>query len=346
MLKWYEEKSLPTDIIISSRVRLARNFSDYPFAAKLSDEKAKDLVREITDKFMGKKANEESEYFCCNLSNLSEVDKNAMVERHIVSPLLADKKQETGLILSDDESVSVMINEEDHLRIQSVTTGMDLEKVLKKANEIDDYITGNSHIAFDEKYGYLTSCPTNVGTGLRASYMCYLPGLSVAGLISSLTEELARYGVAIRGIYGEDSKSIGNLYQLSNEKTLGKTESDILEHLNEIMDQVIRQERKRREYLITNNYNELEEQIYRAYGVLSYTKQITSNECMSLLSDIKFGIDQGFINLNKELNIFKLMMDIQPANLQYKMGKSAGNSLRNRYRAEYMNQCFKNALNG
>jgi protein arginine kinase len=346
MLKWYEEKKSPTDIIISSRVRLARNFSKYPFAAKLTDDVAKELVTEVTDKIDMKTENEEPEFLNCMLSTLSEIDKNAMVERHIVSPLLAAKKQETGLILSEDEAVSIMINEEDHLRIQSVTSGMDLEKVLKKANEIDDYISEKFDIAFDEKYGFLTSCPTNVGTGLRASYMCFLPALTVAGLIGSLTEELARYGVAIRGIYGEESKSIANLYQISNEKTLGRTENDILEHLNGIMAQVIKQERKRREYLMANSYNELEEQIFRAFGILTYTKQITSNECMNLLSEIKFGVDQGLIKLNKDINIFKLMMDIQPANLQYKMGKNAGSNMRNRFRAEYMNKSFQNALIG
>lgn len=346
MLKWYEEKKNATDIIISSRVRLARNFSKYPFAVKLTDEKAKELVKEVTDKVDLKPEEEESRYYHCKLSSLSDVDKNAMVERHIVSPLLAVKKQETGLIMSEDESISIMINEEDHLRIQSITSGMDLEKVLKKANEIDDYVSEKMDIAYDEKYGFLTSCPTNVGTGLRASYMCYLPALAVTGLIGGLTEELARYGIAIRGIYGEDSKSIANLYQISNEKTLGRTENDILEHLNGIMAQVVKQERKRREYIVANNYNELEEQIYRAYGILRYTKQITSSECMTLLSEVKFGTDQGIIKLSKEMNIFKLMMDIQPANLQYKMGKNAGSSLRNRFRAEYMNNCFKDTLIG
>lgn len=344
MLKWYEENGVDTDIIVSSRIRLARNLKKYPFASKLSDKNAKELVEELTEKINLSEESEEQKFYRCKLSSISEIDKNAMVERHIVSPLLAVKKQETGLILSEDESVSVMLNEEDHLRIQSVTSGMNLLKVLKKANEIDDTIAEVFPIAFDEKYGYLTTCPTNVGTGLRASYMCFLPALTLAGMIGNLVEELGKYGIAIRGIYGEDSKSIGSLYQISNEKTLGRTENDILEHLDSIIMQVIKQEKKRREYLLTNSYNEIEDQVYRAFGVLSYTKQINSSDSMSYLSQLKFGIDAGLIKLKKEINIFQIMMNIQPANLQYKMGKNAGCNLRNRCRAEYLNSCFIDAL--
>lgn len=339
MLKWYEEKNSDSDVIISSRIRLARNLREYPFAVKLQDEKAKELVEDLTDHIELSKE-ENPAFHRCKLSNLSEVDKNAMVERHIVSPLLATKKQETGLIVSEDESISVMINEEDHLRIQSIISGMNLEKAYEKANEVDDMISDKYTLAYDEKYGYLTSCPTNVGTGLRASYMCFLPALTGAGMIVNLVEELGRYGITIRGIYGEESRSIGNLYQISNEKTLGRTESDIIENLNSIIIQIMKQERKRREYMLTNNYNEIEDQIYRAYGILRYTKQITSSDSMAFLSLLKLGIDAGILKPKKDINVFQMMMDVQPASLQYKMGKNAGSTLRNRFRAEYINNCL------
>jgi len=336
MLKWYEQKAADNDVVISSRIRLARNLVKYPFSGKLMEEQAVTLVDEvkkITDLIAD---GENREYYNCSVSTLNEIDKTAMVERHIVSPLLANKKQTTGLILSEDETISIMINEEDHVRIQAIVGGMNLDKAYEEANRIDDITDEKLRYSFDERYGYLTACPTNAGTGLRASYMVFLPALSAARKIQKLIEEVGKYGVTIRGIYGEGTKSLGSIYQISNQKTLGNSEAEIIENLNRIVMQVIKQERKRREYMLSVSYDLIEDQVHRSYGVLKYAKQISSTDAMTLLSQIKFGVDCGLIKFDKEFNIYQMMVEIQPASLQWKLGKSIGSVMRNKSRADYI----------
>lgn len=337
MLKWYEEQGCNDDIVISSRVRLARNLSNYPFSKKISEEEAKCLVSEVGGCLQSYK-DEDGKYFVCSLSSLNEMERLAMVERHLISSELANKKQETGLVMSENESTAIMINEEDHLRIQSLIGGMNLEKAYKKANAIDDYVCEELGFAFDEKYGYLTSCPTNVGTGLRASYMVFLPALGGANKINRLSDEVAKYGVSLRGIYGEGTNGLGYIYQLSNQKTLGSSESDIMNNLTGIATQVVKQERKRREYLLNNNYDELEDQVYRSYGVLKYTKQINSKDAMTLLAQLKFGMDTKIISFKDSFNIYQMMMAMQPYSIQYLQGRYVGSKVRDKLRAEYLNK--------
>lgn len=341
MLKWYEEKGENNDIVISSRVRLARNLEKYPFSPILSDEQAINLVEEVNQTLQGYK-DKEGAYTLCNLNIINEVDKLAMVERHILSPLIAKKKQSTGLIISENESTSILINEEDHIRIQSIAGGMNIEKAYKRANEIDDLTYEQLKYAFDEKYGYLTSCPTNVGTGLRASYMVFLPALDAAGKIARLTDEVSKYGMALRGMYGEGSSGSTNIYQISNQKTLGSAETDIINNLYGIVAQVIKQERKRREFVLTTNYDEIEDQINRSYGVLKYAKQINSKDAMTLLSQVKFGVDTGIISFSEDFNLYSLMMAIQPSNIQYRLGKTIGSKIRDKVRAEYISEQLPN----
>lgn len=337
MLKWYEEVGENSDVVISSRVRLARNLNRYPFSTILTDEQAINLVEEVNH-VMKDYVDEEGSFTLCNLNVLSDIDKAAMVERHIISPVMAAKKQSTGLVLAESESTGIMINEEDHIRIQSIMGGMNIDKALRIANEIDDMTYDKLEYAFDERYGYLTSCPTNVGTGLRASYMVFLPALAASGKIVRLANEVSKYGVALRGIYGEGTEGTANIYQISNQKTLGNSEADIINNLNGIVEQVIKQERKRREFILTTNYDAIEDQVYRSYGVLRYTKQMNTTDTMTLLSQLKFGLDMGVIEFEEELNIYSMMMAIQPANIQYRLGKTAGSKVRDKVRAEYINQ--------
>ncbi|SFR69399.1 protein arginine kinase [Anaeromicropila populeti] len=337
MLKWFEQKGEHDDIVISSRVRLARNLKKYPFGVRLTEQGANELFEEVKAGMEHYK-DVSGNYFTCKLNELGEIDKLAMVERHILSPQIVNKKQCNGLILSEDESAGIMINEEDHLRIQTFTGGMNMKTAFSRANEIDDRIQEKFEIAFDEKYGYLTSCPTNVGTGLRASYMIFLPALSGAGKITKLASEVSKYGVTLRGLYGEGSKSQADIFQISNQKTLGTHESDIIQSLNNIVMQVIKQERLRREYVLNKNYNEIEDQVYRSYGVLKYTRQINTKDAMTLLSQVKFGADTGIISLEGDRSIYQMMMNIQPYGLQYGFGKNIGSVQRERLRAEYINK--------
>ncbi len=336
MLKWYEQIVPDSDVVISSRIRLARNLEGYPFSAKMEEKEAVPLVNEVKGITASLAEKDNRKYYSCNISTLSDIDKTAMVERHIVSPLLAEKQQTTGLILSEDETISIMINEEDHVRIQAIVGGMNLEKAYEEADRIDDIAYEKLHFAFDEKYGYLTACPTNSGTGMRASCMVFLPALSSARMISKLVEEVGKYGVTIRGIYGEGSKSLGSIYQISNQKTLGQSEREIIDNLNRIVAQVVKQERKRREYMLSVNADELEDQVYRSYGVLKYARQITSEDAMALLSQLKFGADCCLIQFERDFNIHKLMMGVQPGSLQWTIGKNVGSTSRDQSRAEYI----------
>ena len=336
MLKWYEQIVPDTDVVISSRIRLARNLEGYPFSAKMEEEHAIPLVNEVKGITSALAEKDKRKYYSCNISTLSDIDKQAMVERHIVSPLLAEKQQSTGLILSEDETVSIMINEEDHVRIQTIVGGMNLERAYEEADRIDDIAYEKLHFAFDDKYGYLTACPTNAGTGMRASCMVFLPALSSARMIPKLIEEVGKYGVTIRGIYGEGTKSLGSIYQISNQKTMGQSEREIIDNLNRIVAQVVKQERKRREYMLSVSTDEIEDQVYRSYGVLKYARQITSEDAMALLSQLKFGMDCDLIKFERDFNVHKLMMGVQPGSLQWTIGKNVGSKSRDQSRAEYI----------
>jgi protein arginine kinase len=336
MLKWYEQIVSDSDVVISSRIRLARNLVTYPFSSKIVEEQAAALVNEVKQISGALSEKENRRFYACNISTLSDIDKIAMVERHIVSPLLAEKEQTTGLILADDESVSIMINEEDHVRIQAIVGGMNLEQAYAEADRIDDIAYEKLQFAYDEKYGYLTACPTNAGTGMRASCMVFLPALTSARMIQKLIEEVGKYGVTIRGIYGEGTKSLGSIYQISNQKTMGISESEIIENLKRIVLQVVKQERKRREYMLSVGADEIEDQVFRSFGVLKYARQISSDDAMTLLSQIKFGADCNLIRFDREFNVHKLMMGVQPGSLQWTLGKNVGSLTRDQARAEYI----------
>lgn len=336
MHKWYNDAGKNNDVVISSRIRLARNLKSFPFPVKLKDEQAIELVESIRGAGPVLEVKASKKFYSCNVDVLSDAEKTAMMERHIISPLLIAKEQRTGLILSDDEKISIMINEEDHIRIQSITGGMNIKEAFDGANFADDITNDLFDFAFHEKYGYLSSCPTNVGTGLRASYMMFLPALTVAGKIVKLSEELGQYGITLRGTYGEASKSLGSLYQISNQKTLGGTEKDIIEGLNRIVEQVMKQERRQREYILTHSYDEFEDKVHRSYGVLKYAKQLSSADAMTLLAQIKLGSDMELIRFHQAYNVHELMMEIQPGNLQCQLDKNIGSANRDKFRADYI----------
>lgn len=335
-MKWYNNDSKKSDVVISSRIRLARNLANYPFSSKLSETQANDLIDEV-NKFspvledkLSKKMN------TCTLSSVASNEKVALIERHVVSPELVGKKQTTGILVSEDEKISIMINEEDHLRIQSITNGMNLDEAYRVADKVDDTLSENLNYAFHDKYGYLTCCPTNLGTGIRASYMLFLPAICISKGISKLAEDLSKFGVTLRGTYGEGTKTIGYMYQISNQKTLGRTEEEIIVALNNIVDQVVTKERNQREYLIKNNFHQIEDQIHRSYGVLKYARKLSSNDALTLLSQLKLGIDTNLIQLEDRCNIYELMVNTQPGNLQHSAGEELDELQIDRYRAEYI----------
>ncbi|BBF45317.1 putative ATP:guanido phosphotransferase YacI [Lachnospiraceae bacterium KM106-2] len=339
MLKWYEEQSDNQDIVLSSRIRLSRNLKKYPFSPKLTNEQAINLLEEVKESIKDYEGLN-GKMLCCDLDKLSDVEKKGMIERHILSRNMLEKEQATGLIVSEDESLSILINEEDHLEIQSMAGGMNMKKAYQKANEMDDYGYDRLEFAYSEKFGYLTTCPTNVGTGLRASYLVFLPALQGALKINRLADEASKYGVSLRAVFGEGSNGVAHIFELTNQKTLGISENDVMNNLNNIVHQVMKQERKRREFLLSNNLDEIEDQVYRSYGILKYTTQINSSDAMTLLSQVKFGVDMKLLTLSEPFHFYELMMAILPYTIQCTNGKCVGSKIRDKLRAKFLNQAI------
>ena len=337
MVNWYLQNGKDSDVVISSRVRLARNLREYPFPTKFSKEQAQevlDKIKEITPSIgYGLKF--------INLNDIDDITKVSLVEKHVISPEFAVNKEKHGAILiNDEENICMMINEEDHLRMQVFASGLDLENLKNLMIEIDEKLDGMLHYAFSEKYGYLTSCPTNVGTAMRASVMVHLPALTMTGNIHKILNIVNGFGMNIRGIYGEGTQSQGDIYQISNNQTLGLTENDIIKNLNTITEKVIEQERMARKYLAKNSID-LEDRVYRAYGTLAYATKLSSDECKKLLSYVKLGTDLGVIKELTDSKISKLYLYNQPANLQKYVGKQLDGYEREIKRPEVIKQIIK-----
>lgn len=348
MIKWYEEENDNFNgVIISSRIRLARNLANYSFPNRLDKEKAIEMIEEIENTIS---SNEElkNELTFTYMKDLNQIDKVAMMERHVISPLFINMTIPTYLILSKDESTSIMINEEDHIRIQSMNTGMNLTKALENANKIDDIIEENVTYAFNDKLGYLTACPTNVGTGLRASYMLHVPALESTGQLQFILEAIGKFGLTVRGIHGEGSESQGSVFQISNQITLGLNEQEIIENLTSVTRQIVDQEIVLRDKLLKENRLKFEDAVYRSYGLLSNARILSSKEAMTLLSDMKLGFELGLIKSkeNKNINIFELMTCIQPANLQKIEHKNLSIEERDIARANYIRENLPKIIGG
>lgn len=333
MLKWYEETGDNEDVVISSRVRLARNLSSYPFPVKMSAKQAGELVEELKTRLSTlEEAGRSFRYV--SMKNMSDTDKVALVERHLVSETLIMKQEPAGAMLSEDEAVSVLLNEEDHIRIQALAGGMNLEKAWRVADKLDDDINKSFSYAYHEKLGYLTSFPTNVGTGLRVSFMLHLPAIAGTKRLAGIASDIGRFGVTIRG------NGAGNLYQIYNQKTLGQTEQEIMQNLTTIAGQIIKQERRIRRKITQENPVGIEDTLLRSYGILKYCKTLEIEEAMNLLSDIQFGLSSGILKLEEpgKKSVYPLMMGIQPAHLQRLAGKPLSDEEREIIRADYVKQ--------
>jgi len=327
--KWIAGGGDYSDIVISSRIRLARNLFNLPFPQLMKQEDINTLFQTISTIVDGI----ESKLELCQLSNLDKLEKRILVEKHLISPEHSEKGQ-GAVLLNNDRSISIMVMEEDHLRIQVILPGLDLSEAFKLADKIDDLLEEKLDIAFNEKYGYLTSCPTNVGTGLRASVMLHLPGLVHTKQASRVLTALTQVGVVVRGIYGEGTEALGNLFQISNQITIGRSEDEIINNLYSIVLKIIDQEKAARMLLTREIEIALADRVYRAYGILTNARTITSEEALSLLSDMKLGVDLKIID-GIEGDIFqKIMISMQPAYLQYSMGKEMSPGERDVNRAQ------------
>jgi protein arginine kinase len=321
---WSNGDGPETDIVLSSRVRLARNFNDYTFPTLFSHEEAKEVIELVKKRIELEVNSEIGTLELLEMGQLQPLEKQVLVEKHLISPQLIDEARQGACLLSEDEAISIMINEEDHLRIQCLMSGLQLKEALQLANVLDDWIEEEIDYAYDEERGYLTSCPTNVGTGLRASVMMHLPGLVLTKQLNQIIPAINQLGLVVRGIYGEGSQALGNIFQISNQITLGKSEKDIVEDLTLVVQQIIAQERAAREALVKTSNIQLEDRVFRSYGVLLNARIIETKEASTCISDVRLGIDLGFIeNIPKSI-LNELMILTQPGFLQ----KYAGGPLR------------------
>ena len=289
---WLQHDTDATDhIVISSRIRLARNFDGILFTNR-NDTSSLEKVNTISRGLLQPlKEADGHQYSNINLEQLSERERAILVEKHLMSPALEEKLPYRNLVVSDDASIVIMVNEEDHLRIQSMVSGLRLQEAYEHAQTIDKAIEAKYPYAFDERFGYLTACPTNVGTGLRASVMLHLPALTISGRITRLIRSIIQLGYSVRGLYGEGSEALGNIYQISNQRTMGVSEEDTIEQLTKIVEGIIAEERKSRQSLLHNDKEGLEDVLWRSFGVLQYARRVNGKEALTKLSDIQLGVD-------------------------------------------------------
>ncbi|WP_096438117.1 protein arginine kinase [Alteribacter populi] len=338
---WMKNEGPDSDIVLSSRVRLARNLTDVPFPIVASTEDLSGLTTRVKESYSGKGHRRFGTIELLKMDDMKQNEKRVLVEKHLISPALSDESKAGAVLLSEDESLSIMVNEEDHVRIQCLLSGFQLTETLRLANDIDDWMEEKLDFAFDEKRGYLTSCPTNVGTGLRASVMMHLPALVITRQMNRILPAINQLGLVVRGIYGEGSEAQGNLFQISNQITLGKTEEDIVEDLRSVVLQLIQQERTARKALLEQSKLQMEDRVYRSYGILAYSRNMESKEATQRLSDVRLGIDLGIIKDVGGNILNELMILTQPGFLQQYAGEILSPEQRDQRRATLIRERLK-----
>ena len=314
MSKWYIGEGDHNDIVISTRIRIARNLADYPFPVRLDNKSKIEVNEKIRDALDGKENLTYTE-----LKTLSRSQIVSLAERHLISPEFASNSDARALLMSDNEDISIMLCEEDHIRIQVMKSGLALKEAYELADKIDTEINQSLKYAFDEKLGYLTQCPANLGTGMRASVMLHLPALTAKGQIGSLASTVSKLGLTIRGAYGEGMSAMGDLYQLSNQVSLGISEKSAIDNLKTITLQLAAQERAAREE--TSKSIETEDAVFRAYGILKSARILSTKEFMSLISKVRLGAVLGMIKTDLK-TINELMVSMQPATINAFVGKT------------------------
>ena len=334
MNKWYLEKGDQGDVVISTRIRLARNLYDFPFPAKL-DINGKNKVNELIKGILFE--NDRKDFSYIEMKDLSRIQAVSLAESHLISPEFASKKDGSALVLSSDESVSIMLCEEDHIRLQVMKSGLALEEAYDIADKLDRMIDGKVKYAFDERIGYLTQCPTNLGTAMRASVMLHLPALTRCGQMTKLANTVSKLGLTIRGANGEGSQPVGDMYQISNQITLGITEETAIANLKSIVLQLVSQERAAAAELVKKPAEE--DKIFRALGILKNARLLSTNEFMELISIVRLGAAKGLVEIPVE-KINELTVSMQPATISASNPEAATPALRDAYRAKVVREAL------
>jgi protein arginine kinase len=336
--EWMKGEGPESDIVISSRVRIARNLRDYPYPMLATNQQSREVLEKVSAVMEQEELKEISRFTLLPLSDMNELQKKVLVEKHLISPNLASESRNGAVILSDNESISIMVNEEDHLRIQCLYPGFQIREAWDLANQVDDVFETELEYGFDEKRGYLTSCPTNVGTGIRASVMMHLPGLVLSQQISRILTAVTQVGLAVRGIYGEGSEALGNLFQISNQITLGQSEEEIIDNLYGVARQIIEHERGARQKLVHESRMRIVDRVSRSLGILSHAAIIDSKEAAQRLSDVRLGIDLNIIRNISPSVLNELMVMTQPGFLQQIAGEKLSADERDIRRAQLIRE--------
>jgi protein arginine kinase len=337
--EWLRGEGPHHQVVISSRARLARNLRSRPFpgwAKKAERTSILELVRPRVEELP-----EMQDSFSESLQDLSALDRQVLVERHLISREHAAKGVGSAVVINRRQTLSIMINEEDHLRMQSIRSGLQLKQAFKLVDKIDSALESKLEFAYDPRLGYLTACPTNVGTGMRASAMLHLPGLVLSELINQVIQAVSKIGLAVRGLYGEGTEAMGNLFQISNQTTLGEREDDIINRLSKVIETIIEKEHDARQVLLQKKPNTLSDQIGRAYGVLTYAHAMASKEALNLLSIIKLGVDLGAFPEERRFSIDELFIETQPAHLQKTSQQKLNAEERDHLRAQIIRERLK-----
>ncbi len=326
------------DVVISSRVRLARNFAGYPFPSRLDSERSLSITQKVNEAL-----NKTERYDIIRVSDMDTLRGESLKEMHLISEDLLNGNKYAAAIMNAKKDVCVLVNEEDHVRIQGFADGADFNEAYEKAVRADDAISASMKYAFDTQLGYLTACPTNVGTGLRASAMMFLPGLAITRSLEGCVSELSRLDITIRGEYGEGSEADGYLFQLSNQKTLGLTEEEIISSMTDAVKKIGTQEKICRDALLKDNPLVLRDRICRAYGILSTAYTISAKEFMEKLAFVRLGMYYGILAGNAD-ELSKLIVRCQPANLMLNAGKNLSPEERDKERAALVRATVKTAI--
>ncbi len=334
--EWLRGAGPEGDIVISSRVRLARNLADFPFISRATPQDRRQIESILRETILN--ANPANDLLYVAIDELEGVDRQFLVERHLISREHAESQGRRAVAIDRTEKFSLMINEEDHLRIQVLQSGFNLHSVWEQINKIDDMMEDKVTYAFHERLGYLTACPTNVGTGLRVSVMLHLPALVITRQIEKVFRSLQKISLAVRGLYGEGSQATGDFYQISNQITLGRSEEELVQQVNDIVPVIIDYERQARQFLVKESHENLHDRVSRAYGILRTAQTISSDETMHLLSSVRMGVNLGLIDDLKIADINQLFIDTQPAHLQKLTGGELSSTDRNIERARYLRQ--------
>jgi len=335
--EWLRGNGPMSEIVISSRIRLARNISGFPFLTRCSRTQRQTLENLLRDTILNSAVSPNTLYV--DLEAAPEIDRQLLVERHLISKPHKEAEGARGVAIGENETLSVMVNEEDHLRIQVLRSGLQLEEAWEQINKVDDALESKLDFAFHPRFGYLTACPTNVGTGIRVSVMLHLPALKLTGEIEKVFRAAKELRLAVRGLYGEGTEATGDFYQISNQTTLGKSEEDIIgDFKQQVIPKIIEYEHLARRALASERPLALDDKVYRALGVLRSARMMSSEETLALLSHVRLGVNMSRvrdIDINKVNELFLLT---QQAHLQKLLGKKLDGDPRRAARADFIRQ--------